>query len=110
VKEPLFCRSDDEEIDGAILRRRSSRIGAKKNDLLRAVFLLQSFAYFPKPLSNLWIHGSYGLDAKEPLEARATLSRSSSVNAFWISSTSRDSKKGSPHWVQTHAGTESQDT
>jgi hypothetical protein len=50
-----------------------------------------------------------GLDGKAA-EASAALSRSSPVNAFWISSTSRDSKKGSPHWLHTHAGMASQDT
>jgi hypothetical protein len=61
-------------------------------------------------VGQLYYNAGYGLDTEEPAEARAALSRSSSVSAFWISSTSRDSKNGSPHWLQTHAGIESQET
>jgi hypothetical protein len=48
--------------------------------------------------------------ADEPAEVSAALSQSSSVKAFWINSTSRDSKDGSPHWLYTHAEIASQDT
>ena len=66
----------------------------------------------PSGMFPNWFGGrmGYGLDAEEPAEASAALSRSSSVSAFWIRSTSLDSKKGSPHCVHTHAGTVSQDT
>src|SRR3989338_6197107 len=81
------------------------------DDLRRIVGHMGRDSYIPRnnrPQLGARRLRSYGLDTEELAEPSAALSRSSSPKAFWINSTSRDSKKGSPHWVQTHAGMASQ--
>src|SRR3989304_521985 len=83
------------------------------DDLRRIVGHMGRDSYIPRnnrPQLGARRLRSYGLDTEELAEPSAALSRSSSPKAFWINSTSRDSKKGSPHWVQTHAGMASQAT